>query len=175
MSRFSLKKIMPSADAIKNSRSLRFLGDLIHDPNLFHMNRRSVSKACFWGIFIGLLPPLPIHTPAAAVAALVSRSNLPLTIAVVWVGNPITIPLIMYAFYHLGRFILQSDPVTGLEFTWVWLYHEFEVVWKPYLVGSILGATSCATLAYLGSNFMWRLNVKRKWRARQKHRAMGQD
>jgi uncharacterized protein (DUF2062 family) len=172
MSRFSLKKLMPSAETIKGSKSLRFLGDLLHDPNLFHMNRQSVSKAFFWGVFIGLLPPIPLHTPAAATAALVTRANLPLTIAVVWIGNPITIPFIMYAFYHLGLLILQAEPATGLEFSWAWLRHEFAVVWKPYLVGSLLGASSCAVLAYFSSNFLWRWNVKRKWHARQKSRAM---
>ncbi len=163
---------MPSAETIKNSKSLRFLGELIDDPNLFHMNRRSVSYAFFWGIFIGLLPPIPVHTPAAAIAALVSRANLPLTIAVCWVGNPLTYPLIMYALYHLGRIILHLQPAPDLEFTWAWLSHEFEVIWKPYLVGSLLGATSLSTAGYFLSNFMWRLNVKRKWRARQKHRAI---
>lgn len=171
MSRFSIKKLMPSAETVKTSKSLRFLGEFVHDPNLFHLNRRSVSKAFFWGVFIGLLPPIPIHTPAAAVAALLSRSNLPLTIAVVWIANPLTLPFIMYALYHLGRFILQVEPVSGLEFSWAWLYHEFEVVWKPYLLGSILAATSCATITYFASAFIWRLNVKRKWRARQKTRA----
>lgn len=172
MSRFSLTKFMPSAETVKNSKSLRFLGELLHDPNLFHMNRRSVSHAFFWGLFIGLLPPIPVHTPAAAVAALVTRANLPLTIAACWIGNPLTIPFIMYAFYHLGRFILQVEPTPSLEFSWAWLSHEFAVIWKPYLVGSLLGATTFATLGYVLSNFMWRLNVKRKWRARQKHRAM---
>jgi uncharacterized protein len=171
MSRFSLKKFMPAAETIKGSKSLRFLGALIDDPNLFHMNRRSVSYAFFWGIFIGLLPPIPVHTPAAATAALVTRANLPLTIAVVWIGNPLTIPIIMYTFYHLGRFILQVEPAPSLEFSWAWLSHEFAIIWKPYLVGSILGASVCATLAYFLSNFVWRLNVKRKWHARQKHRA----
>jgi len=171
MSRFfSITKIMPSAETIKNSKSLSFFGDLLQDPNLFHLNRRSVSKAFFWGMFIGLMPPIPIHTPAAAVAALTFRSNLPLTIAVAWVSNPLTIPFIMYAFYHLGRFILQVEPVTGLEFSWAWLYHEFEVVWRPYLVGCILGASSCAAISYWLSNFIWRLNVKRRWRARHEHR-----
>jgi uncharacterized protein len=170
MSRFSLKKMMPSADAIKSSKSLRFLGNLIHDPNLFHLNRRSVSIAFFWGILIGLLPPLPIHTPAAAVAALLARCNLPLTIAVVWIGNPITYPFIMYAFYHLGLFILQAEPATTLEFSWHWLTQEFSVIWKPYLVGSIIGSLTFATLGYGISNLAWHLNVKRKWHARQKNR-----
>jgi uncharacterized protein (DUF2062 family) len=171
MTRFSLKKILPSAETVKNSKSLRFLGKLLDDPNLFHMNRRSVSYAFFWGVFIGLLPPIPVHTPAAATAALFTRANLPLTIAVVWIGNPITIPFIMYAFYHLGRFILQVEPVTTLEFSWAWLSHEFGLIWKPYLVGSLIGASICASVAYVLSNFIWHLNVRRKWHARKKLRA----
>ena len=172
MSRFSLKKLIPSAETLKRSKSLRFLGKLLDNPNLFHMNRRSVSKAFFWGIFIGLLPPAPIHTPAAATAALVTRSNLPLTIAVVWISNPITIPIIMFAFYHLGRIILQLEPAPGIEFSWAWLYHEFEIIWKPYLVGSLVGASLFATIAYMLSNYIWRLKVKRKWRNRQGERAL---
>ncbi len=171
MSGFSLKKYIPSPDAIQNNKSLRFLGKLIHDPNLFHLNRRSVSVALFWGLLIGLLPPLPVHTPAAAAAALLARCNLPLVIAAVWIGNPITYPIIMYSFYHLGLFILHSEPVSTLEFSWHWLSNQFALIWKPYLVGSIVGSLTCATIGYFISNYVWRLNVKRKWHTRQKNRA----
>jgi uncharacterized protein (DUF2062 family) len=175
MSRLSLKKLIPSAETLKHSKSLRFLGKLLDNPNLFHMNRRSVSKAFFWGVFIGLLPPVPVHTPAAATAALITRSNLPLTIAVVWISNPITIPIIMFAFYHLGRIILQLEPAPGIEFSWAWLYHEFEIIWKPYLVGSLVGASVCAVVAYMASNYIWRLKVKRKWQKRKNNRALIQS
>jgi uncharacterized protein len=171
MSRFFLKKIIPSADVIINSKSLRFLGHLIHDPNLFHLNRRSVSLAIFWGVFIGLLPPIPIHTPAAALAALMARCNLPLVIATVWIGNPFTYPIIMYSFYHLGLFILQAEPVTSLEFSWSWLSHQFAIIWKPYLVGSMVGALTLAASSYFISLTIWKLNVKRKWAARKKKRS----
>ena len=172
MSRFSLKKLIPSAETLKHSKSLRFLGKLLDNPNLFHMNRRSVSKAFFWGIFIGLLPPVPLQTPASAMAAILTRSNLPLAVAIVWVSNPITIPIIMYALYHLGRIILQMEPAAGIEFSWAWLHHEFEIIWKPYLVGSLVGASVSAAIAYMLSNYMWRLKVKRKWRKRQNDRAL---
>lgn len=172
MSRLSFKKLIPSPETLKHSKSLRFLGALLDNPNLFHMNRRSVSKAFFWGVFIGLLPPVPIHTPAAAIAALITRCNLPLALAVVWVSNPITIPLIMFAFYHLGRVILQLEPAPGIEFSWAWLYHEFEIIWKPYLVGSLVGASASGAVAYMLSNYMWRLKIKRKWRNRQRERAL---
>jgi len=164
MSRFSLKKLIPTPEAIKSSKSLRFLGDLIHDPNLFHLNRRSVSLAFFWGILIGLLPPLPVHTPAAAAAALFGRCNLPLVLAIVWVSNPITIPFIAYELYHLGCFILQVTPISALQLSW----DSFRQIWKPYLVGSLVGAISCATIGFFASNYIWRLNVKRMWKARQK-------
>lgn len=166
MSRFNLKKLLPSPEAIKSSKSLHFLGDLIHDPNLFHLNRRSVSLAFFWGILIGLLPPIPIHTPAAAAAALFGRCNLPLVIAVVWISNPLTIPVIAYEAYHLGCFILQTAPVSIFELSWDTLYQ----IWKPYLVGSVAGSVFSATLGYFICNYAWRLNVKRKWNARRKRR-----
>ena len=170
-SRFSFKNFIPSPEAIKSSKSLRFLGKLIHDPNLFHLNRRSVSIAFFWGILIGLLPPVPLHTPAAAMAALLARCNLPLVLAAVWIGNPITYPIIMYESYRLGVFILHAEPVATLEFSWNWLAHEFPIIWKPYLVGSMAGSLTFATLGYFISSQLWRLNVKRKWHTRQRNRA----
>lgn len=172
MSRYSFKKLMPHAETIKNSKSLGFLGDLLDNSNLFHFNRKSVSKALFWGTFIGLLPPVPIHTPAAAMAALLSRANLPLAIAACWIANPITIPFIMYAFYNLGRVIFHLEPAPDIEFTWSWLVHEFEIIWRPYLLGSIIGATSIATLVYFSTIYLWRVRVKRKWMNRKKSRTL---
>ena len=175
MPRFSLKNLIPPAETLKRSKSLRFFGRLLDNPNLFHMNRRSVSKAFFWGVFIGLLPPVPIQTPAAAIAALITRSNLPLTLAVVWISNPLTIPIIMFVFYHLGRLILQLEPAPGIEFSWAWLRHGLEFVWKPYLVGSLVGAGVSAAVAYMLTNLMWRLKVKRKWHKRQTDRTLKQN
>jgi uncharacterized protein len=170
MSRFSFKNIIPSADALKENKSLRFLHRYIDDPNLFHMNRKSVSLAFFWGVLIGLLPPIPIQTALAALAAIVTRCNLPMSITIVWVGNPLTYPFIMYASYSIGRCILQMEPIATLEFSWEWISNHFELIWKPYLIGALIGATSVAAITYLATNYFWRLNVKRKWQARQQSR-----
>ncbi len=172
MSRFSLKKFVPDPDTLKKHKSLRLLGALIEDPNLFHLNRRSVSRSVFWGLLIGLLPPVPVHTPLAAVAALIARCNLPLILTIIWVSNPITIPLIIYSFYSLGRIILHTEAisVSSIELSWAWLSKEFLLIWKPYLVGTLIGASTLACSAYFASNFIWRLNTKRKWHARKKMR-----
>lgn len=168
----SLQKLIPSPEILKRNKSLRFLGKLLDDPNLFHMNRRAVSRALLLGIFIGLLPPIPIQTPIAAIAAIYLRSNLPLTIAIIWIGNPITIPIIIFTFYHLGTIILQLNPVVDIDFSLAWLKKEFHIIWKPYLVGSLAGASILGACAYSLSNFIWRLKVKRKWQKRQFDRAL---
>ena len=165
------KKYIPTAEMLKNNKSLRFLGDHLDDPNLFHLNRRSVSLAFFWGILIGLLPPVPIHTPLGAVAALLVRCNLPLTIAVLWIGNPLTLPFIIPSLYYVGCLVLQIQPITSFDFSWPGFLHQLSVIWKPYLVGSIISDLTLATSAYFLVNYFWRLNIKRRWHARQRKRA----
>ncbi|MCG8613083.1 MAG: DUF2062 domain-containing protein, partial [Pseudomonadales bacterium] len=36
-----LKKHMPTPDKIRNIKSLQFLGDILHEPNLWHLNRHA--------------------------------------------------------------------------------------------------------------------------------------
>ncbi len=38
-----LKRFMPDPRAIREHKYLRIFGPLVHDPNLFHLNRRSAS------------------------------------------------------------------------------------------------------------------------------------
>ncbi|EIK53891.1 hypothetical protein YO5_12352 [Stutzerimonas stutzeri TS44] len=57
MPRRFFKRYMPHPDRIKTNKSLRFLGALIHDPNLWHLNRHSVSRAMAIGL-VWLTNPL---------------------------------------------------------------------------------------------------------------------
>jgi hypothetical protein len=45
-------KYMPSPESIKENKNLQFLGDKLHDPNLWHLNRRSVAAAFAVGLFV---------------------------------------------------------------------------------------------------------------------------
>ena len=93
MPRRFIKRYMPHPERIKASRSLRFLGDLIHDPNLWHLNRHSVSRAMAIGLFWALIP-MPLQMLAAAACAIPARANLPIAVGLVWLTNPLTMPVV---------------------------------------------------------------------------------
>ncbi len=171
MARNLLKRFIPTPAAIKSNPALQFLGDLLHDPNLFHLNRQSVSVAFFWGLFIALLP-IPGQMPVAAGAALLFRCNLPITAALVWITNPFTMPFFFYLTYKVGSVILQSEPLmVEPELTWDWLANEFGHLWKPLLLGSVLTGLFFGALGYFGMQLYWRWHVNHNWNKRKKLRA----
>jgi len=44
-----IKRFIPAPEKLRRIRSLQFLGALIHEPNLWHINRHSVSRAILLG------------------------------------------------------------------------------------------------------------------------------
>lgn len=170
MARKLFRRIIPSAHAIRKLPGLHFLGDLLHDPNLFHLNRHSVSAAFFSGIFVAFIP-LPGQMPMAALLALLLRANLPISVALVWISNPLTMPALYFATYQFGRWLLQLPPVSvSLELSWHWLWHEFGLIWKPLLAGSLLAGLGFGALGYVVMRLFWRWTVVKSWRRRQRRR-----
>src|SRR3954469_24611570 len=101
MARKLLKRMMPSAEFVKHHPSLQRFARWLHDPNLWHLNRYSASIAVFIGLFSALIP-VPSQMPIAALWAIWWRANLPISVALVWLTNPITSPPIFYATYKFG-------------------------------------------------------------------------
>lgn len=171
MARKIIRRYLPSPHSLRNRRGLQFLGEVLHDPNLFHLNRHSVSVACFVGIFVAFLP-IPMQMAVAALVAFWVRCNLPIAVALVWISNPITMPAMLYGAYRLGRRILQVPPMpVSFELSWEWLTHEFALIWKPLLVGSVICGLVLGTLAYLIIQVLWRWHVVSSWQERQRKRA----
>lgn len=171
-----IKRFIPTHAAIKNNPALHFLGDLLHDPNLFHLNRHSVSVALFWGLFIAMLP-IPGQMAIAAVAALYFRCNLPICCALTWITNPVTTPFFVYIAYEVGRFCLQLDPIVFTsppEFSWDWVVREVPRLWYPLIlplaVGCIILGVVFGGLGYFAMQLFWRWNVMRNWALRKKNR-----
>jgi Uncharacterized protein conserved in bacteria len=165
-----LKRIMPDHRVIREHRHLRIFGKLLHDPNLFHLNRRSASGAFANGLFWAFVP-MPFQMLPAALFAILFRVNLPLSIALVWVTNPLTMPPIFYFCYKVGSWLLDV-PVHEMEaaFSIEWLQAELSLIWQPFLLGCFVVATLSSLLGYFGVRGLWRLHLIRHWQHKKRER-----
>jgi len=166
-----IKRFMPDQQTIRNHKHLQFLGTLLHDPNIFHLNRRSVSGAFSVGLFMAFVP-VPLQMVLAAIGAIMLRVNLPISVALVWITNPLTIPPIYYFAYKVGTWILQT-PARDIQFelSTHWLMGELGVIWQPLLLGCFVSGVSFALLGNLSIRLFWRLYVGRNWLRRRQGRA----
>lgn len=175
MARKLLRRFIPTSASIKNNPALHFLGDLLHDPNLFHLNRHSVSVAFLIGVFIAFLP-IPGQMPVAALAALMLRCNLPIAITLVWITNPLTMPAVYFGCYEVGRWLMQLEPTTiAIHFTWEWISNKFILIWKPFLLGCVVCGVVFGGLSYILMQLFWRWHVVQNWEKRKKRRLAAVD
>jgi uncharacterized protein len=76
-----LKRILPAPRTFLANGRFGMFGKLLHDPNLWHLNRYSVSGAVAVGLFVVFMPPLG-QTILAVAAAILLRVNLPIAVLV---------------------------------------------------------------------------------------------
>ncbi|MEQ1638234.1 MAG: DUF2062 domain-containing protein [Methylococcales bacterium] len=166
-----LKKYMPDAEKIKQHKSLQFLGARLHEPNLWHLNRRSVAMAFAIGLFCAWIPT-PTQMAIAAMAALYFRANLPISVGLVWITNPITMPPLFYFAYRVGLWVMgRPSPANDFEFSIDGLLNGLGGIWAPFLLGCLIVGIICAGAGYFGINYFWRKNIAHRWWRRQQLRA----
>jgi len=166
-----IKKYLPDPESIRNSKSLSFLGSMLHEPNLWHLNRHSVRRAfaigCFWGCM-----PIPLQMAAAAFCALRFNANLPISVSLVWFSNPLTMPPIFYFEYVVGAWVLDMPSVAfEYELSIAWLSEKLYEIGLPLYLGSIICGVVLSTVGFVGINAIWLRSVRTKWRKRQLSRA----
>lgn len=165
-----IKRYLPSPDRVRRMESLHFLGDILHEPNLWHINRHCVSRAFLIGIFLAFIP-MPFQMVAAAFFAIWFNANLPLSVILVWISNPVTMPPMFYFNYKVGAWLLNR-PVLNIEFqlSWSWLSERILDIGIPLYLGSLVIATLGSCISYLVIQFLWRRKVRSDWSERRKQR-----
>lgn len=164
------KQFSPSPESVKAHPCLNWLKHLFDDPNLFHLNRYSVSMAFLVGVFWAFVP-VPLQMVGATFMALWVRCNLPLAITLVWITNPLTLAPIYYSTYLLGTWLLDVPPMSfpnGLSVEAI--TRELQALWKPFVVGSLCAGSFFSLLSYFSIKGLWRLMVIVQWRNRRKRK-----
>jgi uncharacterized protein (DUF2062 family) len=162
-----IKKIFPDPETIKEHKHLKVFGSLLYDPNLWHLNRRSFAGALAVGLFVAFIP-LPTQMIIAAALAIIFRVNLAISVATVWITNPLTMPPMFYAAYWVGSWMMDIPPdPNGFTFSLETLMDSLGASWKPFLLGCFVLGTLSSILGYILARTFWRLAVIKKWLERQ--------
>lgn len=170
MPKHIIKRFMPDHEKIRDHKHLKFLGRLLHDPNILHLNRRSVSGAFAVGLFFAWVP-LPIQMILGAIGSIAFRVNLPITVGLVWITNPITMPPMFYFAYKMGVWTLGLPKHEfTFELSWEWLMQELGATWEPFLLGCLICGVVSSVLGYVLMRGFWRFHVARAWEIRKINR-----
>ncbi len=165
-----IQRFMPDSKSIKENKYLKIFGSLLHNPNLWHLNRSSVARAFAVGLFIAFVP-IPFQMVVAAGAAILCQANLPISVALVWLSNPLTIPFIFYFCYRIGALLVDSGG-QGLHFeaNLQWIIDSFATIGPAFLVGCSVMAVLSSLLGYFAIHGFWRYSTMSAWKERLQKR-----
>lgn len=182
MPRKFFRKYLPSHESIRQNRHIARFGTLLLHPNLWHLNRRSVSGGVAAGMFAGLVPGSnPVQFAVAALLAVAFRVNLPVAVAVTLYTNPFTIVPLYVIAYAIGALIVGGDGAAwshAPEIDWSHLGASIQTYFdwmlslgKPLAVGLVVLAMGLAVAGYVFVQIAWRAHVILAWRRRRQRRA----
>ncbi|MDO6836034.1 DUF2062 domain-containing protein [Pseudoalteromonas carrageenovora] len=167
MAKKTIQRFLPDPNTIRHHKMLKIFGRLLQDANLWHLNRRSARGAFAVGLFFSFIP-VPFQMVLAAAGAILFRVNMPISVALVWLTNPLTMPPIFYGSYLVGTLILnQPEQHFVFEASWEWFLQSIETIGPAFLLGSLVCASIASIIAYFGIDIIWRRSVKKAWLARK--------
>lgn len=174
MPRKFLNKFLPDRETLHAKLHgkwyMRPFDQMLHEPALWHIGRRSTSQALALGAFIACLP-IPGHTVLAVLGALAWRINMPVALVAIWINNPLTIIPIYWSGYILGLHMLgrhvQRMPS---QITLDWLLGELRRNSMPFWLGCLTEGLVFAFVAYFTLDLAWRLSIRGRWKMRQTER-----
>jgi uncharacterized protein (DUF2062 family) len=168
MPRRVFKRLSRQRHTLNSRWFLRPFRRILEHPVYWSLNRRNVTRAVAMGMFIAFIP-LPIHVFVAAAAALYLRLNVPVSIATVFVNNPLTMVPMFYAAYWIGC-QLTGAPLHSFDFelSWKWLKTDMFPIWKPFLLGCLALGALAAAMSYLLLGGLWHVTLVLKYHERKR-------
>ncbi len=109
---------------------------------------RCIAAGFAAGVFLSFAAPPFFHTALAVIVAIMFRLSKVASIAGAWVNTPYTIPVVYYAGFRIGRWILgvhvRPPKFEGWTFEKVLSAYRSA---KPFVAPTLLGTTLLGILA----------------------------
>ena len=172
MPRKYFRKYLPDPEAVRSSRLVAAFGGWLTHPNLWHLNRDSVSGAVAIGLLSGLVPG-PLQMLTALLLAIPLRRNIPVALIVTLYTNPFTIVPLYVLAYAYGRLLLPGEHApfpASFEMSWQTFHELMLALGKPLGVGLVALGLTLALAGYVAVQLAWRGWVIAAWRARARRR-----
>lgn len=183
MARRYVRRFLPDRGRLESGLP-RWVTRVLLSPQLWHLNRDSVSRGLAIGMFWAWIP-MPMQSIPAVLCAIALRGNALLTYAACWLSNPFTMVPWVWISYRIGLAVTGAAPmgnvvqevrqlvgavgeegvIGGFRHFWHYVTDNFHVVWV-FFVGSVLFAILTSLTTYVGIQWWWRWNLVRRWRKR---------
>jgi len=121
------------------------------------VTRRMTAKAVFIGLFIAFIP-MPMQMLAVVLLIPIIRFNVPIALAICWLSNPFTMPIIYYVEYLTGSFILNID-VSSVDMSLDWFSRNFENIFVPLYLGAAIYSIAFSSISFYLINHSWKRSV----------------
>lgn len=163
-----ITKYMPSPESLQNHKHLRMFRRFLHRPNLWQLNRHTAPGAFAIGLLVAWIP-MPFQMVLSAALAIFFNVNLPVAVALVWITNPLTMPVMFYGAYLLGAWVLGlPEQHFQFEASWQWIESSFTTIAPPFLLGCLIFGVIFSGLGYFIIRSLWRYSILVQWNKRKK-------
>ena len=162
-----IKRFMPDPGKIREQKIMRVFGSSLHKPNLWYLNRRSVASAFAVGLFFAWIP-FPFQMLLAAAGAIIFNANLPISVGLVWITNPFTIPPFFAFAYWVGTVVLNTpEHDFHFEASLEWFTNSMGTIGAPLITGSLICAIVSSLMGYIGIQLLWRRGIMKRIQQRK--------
>ena len=168
MAKNVIKRMFPKLDSVKEEKILKIFGPAVLQANLWHINKKSVSRGFAIGAFCAFLPIPGIQMLLAAFLSITFAANLPLAVILTWITNPFTYIPIAYFAIKIGELFISAESAYQIKSEQINILTDLMQYWEPLFLGSFILSIISSLLSYILIRMYWRYYVIKIWSKRKK-------
>jgi len=169
MAKNVIKRMFPKLDSVKEEKILKIFGPAVLQANLWHINKKSVSRGFAIGTFCAFLPIPGIQMILAAFLSITFAANLPLAVILTWITNPFTYIPIVYFAIKIGGIFINAESAYEIKSEEINILTDLMYYWEPLFLGSLILSIISSLISYILIRMYWRYYVIKIWSKRKKN------